>query len=305
MKEAYPIIKGAVEFFQDVLIENEEGQLITSSSLSPEHSHGGGTENGLSDSRSGFSLCEGPTVDRLILRDLFANCIRASELLGIDEDFRAQVIATRKRLAPLKIGRHGQLQEWSTDWDNPEDMHSHVSHLYGLFPSPQINRIDTPELFAAACTSLVQRGFSGGWSGAWRGSLWARARDGDKALFALKVPVSGFGTNLFDHGRVFQIDANFGVTAAIAEMLLQSHLTEEDGTPLLELHPALPTQWSTGSISGLKARGGFEVDLRWEDGRVTNYGVFSQKGGRCVVLVNGEKQSHELNPDQTASWSSK
>ena len=183
LKKAYPVMKGAAEFFlsDNVLVQDEDGYLITSPSISPEHSHGGESRDGLSSNRSGASLCAGPTMDGQILRDLFANCIAAAEILDIDEDFRAQVAKTRAQLAPMKIGRHGQLQEWQEDWDNPDRPHSHVSHLYGLYPSAQINRFDTPKLFNAARTSLIQRGDSGGWPGAWRISLWARAGDGDRA----------------------------------------------------------------------------------------------------------------------------
>ena len=145
LRKSYAILKGAVEFFLDALVENEDGHLITSPSLSPEHSHGGGTKDGLSVGRAGTSVCAGPTIDMQILRDLFANCIAASEVLNVDEDFRSKVSITAAHLAPMKIGRHGQLQEWLVDWDNPEDQHSHVSHLYGLYPSSQINRHDTPK----------------------------------------------------------------------------------------------------------------------------------------------------------------
>ena len=302
LKESYPILKGAVEFYLDVLIENKEGKLITSPSLSPEHSHGGGTKDGLSVGRSGFSICEGPTVDQQILRDLFANCIRASELLGTDEEFRKKVSATRARLAPMKVGRHGQLQEWQVDWDNPEDQHSHVSHLYGLFPSAQINRQDTPKLYQAARTSLVQRGFSGGWSGAWRGSLWARAGDGDNGLKALEETASRFGPNLFNGGEKFQIDANFGFTAAIAEMLLQSHLNDQDGNYILELMPAVPSDWPEGSIKGLRARGGFEVDYSWKDGKVIQYEISSSSGGRCLVSWSGERREVTIKAGEAVSW---
>lgn len=301
LAESYPVIKGAVEFFLDVLIENEEGFLVTSPSLSPEHSHGGGTKDGLSVGRAGFSLCEGPTVDLQILRDLFANCIRASEVLGIDEEFRRKVAQTRARLAPMKIGSHGQLQEWQVDWDNPKDQHSHVSHLYGLFPSAQINRQDTPELFTAARTSLIQRGFSGGWSGAWRGALWARTGDGDQGMTALQRVLTGFSDNLLNHGRVFQIDANFGVTAAMAEMLLQSHLVDSEGRRVIELLPALPSAWTEGRVSGLRARGGFEVDISWQEGKVSQYEVRSSTGGNCVLCYDGMEEVFSIEAGEAAS----
>ena len=158
LKKSYPILKGAAEFFLDFLITNKDGYLVTSPSLSPEHSHGGMSKDGRSKGREGFNICSAPTIDMQILRDLFANCIESSEILDIDKEFRAKLAETRARLAPMKIGQHGQLQEWYVDWDNPDDPHGHVSHLYGLFPSSQINRRDTPELFAAARTSLTHRG---------------------------------------------------------------------------------------------------------------------------------------------------
>ena len=283
LKKSYPIMRGAVEFFMDTLVENKDGYLITSPSLSPEHSHGGGTKDGLSVGRSGTSLCAGPTIDMQILRDLFASCLAASEVLNVDEDFRSQVARTRARLQPMKIGRHGQLQEWLVDWDNPEDQHSHVSHLYGLYPSSQINRRDTPKLFEAAQTSLIQRGDTGGWPGAWRISLWARVGDGDRALNVLKNHVlRRLATNLFNGRERFQIDTNFGATAGIAEMLLQSHGGE------IHLLPALPKAWPTGSVKGLCARGNFEVDIEWKDGQLVQATIHANRDGTFRIAAQGK-----------------
>ncbi|TWU34586.1 hypothetical protein Q31b_55410 [Novipirellula aureliae] len=297
LTKAYPVMKGAAEFFlsDGVLVKNEDGNLITSPSISPEHSHGGGSKDGLSSNRSGASVCAGPTMDGQILRDLFANCIAAAEILDIDEDFRSQVAQTRARLAPMKIGRHGQLQEWQEDWDNPDKPHSHVSHLYGIYPSAQINLADTPELFDAARVSMIQRGDSGGWPGAWRISLWARVGDGDRALKNFSNVARGLTSNLFNGSR-FQIDANFGATAGIAEMLMQSHGGE------IQLLPALPKAWPTGSVEGLKARGGFEVDIAWKDGKLTEAKIHSLGGKPLAVRYGDETRKVDLSEGESFSW---
>ena len=234
-----------------------------------------------------------------ILRDLFASCIAASEVLNVDEDFRSQVVRTRARLQPMKIGRHGQLQEWLVDWDNPEDQHSHVSHLYGLYPSSQINRRDTPKLFEAARTSLIQRGDAGGWPGAWRISLWARVGDGDRAHNVLNNHVMRrLSANLFNGRERFQIDANFGATAGIAEMLLQSHGGE------IHLLPALPKAWPTGRVKGLCARGNYEIDIEWKDGLFVQATIHANRDGTFRIAVQGKPGGTlSLKQGESKVWS--
>ncbi|MEP7317283.1 MAG: glycoside hydrolase family 95 protein [Panacibacter sp.] len=281
---AYPIIKGAAIFCLDWLVEDKDGYLVVAPSVSPEN-----VFSYAKDKVSDVSIAT--TMDMSIIWDLFTNLIEASTILNIDKDFRDQLIAKKSKLFPLHIGAKGNLQEWYKDYDDVEVHHRHVSHLFGLHPGRQISPVLTPGFANAAKKTLEIRGDDGtGWSKAWKINFWARLLDGNHAYLLLRQLLNatgevgynyahGGGTypNFFDAHPPFQIDGNFGGTAGIAEMLLQSHLGE------IHLLPALPDAWKEGEIKGLKARGNFEISISWKNHQLTNAKVVALSGGICKI----------------------
>jgi alpha-L-fucosidase 2 len=299
---AYPILKEASRFFSQYLIPDPKNPewLVSGPSNSPEI---GG-------------LVMAPTMDHQIIRNLFANTIEAAEVLGVDTDFVKILKEKRAKIAPNQIGQHGQLQEWLEDKDDPKNEHRHVSHLWGLHPGDEIHPLIAPELAEACKVTLSHRGDGGaGWSRAWKINFWARLLDGDHAFLLLKnliVPSAiydrytpeggGLYMNLFDACPPFQIDGNFGATSGITEMLLQSHLRDNNGDFYQDILPALPSGLATGKISGIKGRGGFEFSIYWENGKLIKVEVKSLLGSNLNLRYSGKLINQKTNSGETYSF---
>lgn len=303
LAEMYPAMKGGARFVIGMLAENENGYLETKFGTSP--------ENKFIDPKSGkaVAVCAGPACDLAMTNELLNNCLLATEILGTDPDFQTELQSIIPKLQPFRISEKGTLMEWNEDFEETDPHHRHLSHLYGFHPGNQINLWDTPELFAAVRNSLLRRGDEAtGWSMGWKSNMWARMLDGDHALKIIQnlfTPV-GYGTgtqyqgggmyrNMLDAHPPFQIDGNFGVTAGITEMLLQSY------AGAIHLLPALPSMWKKGNITGLKARGGFTVDINWSEGKLQTASIYSALGGKALI-----RSEWKLNlPEHTTDAKSK
>ena len=294
----YPLMKDAALFLLDNMIE-VDGKMVTGIGTSPENPRS--------------PLCYGTTVDMQIAWEIFGNCIEAAKVLGVDADAAKHFAEVRSRMSPPnKVGKYGQLQEWYIDMDSPGDKHRHTSHLWGLYPGSQISPQGTPDLAKAAGVSLKYRGGAGnGWTFPWRSLFWSRLHNPDNAYYWLKGGMGytrqtgmvydkggGMYPNFLGACPPYQIDSNFGTTAAIAEMLMQSHRRTSGGTPIIDLLPALPKVWPSGKVHGLRARGGFIVDLEWSDAQVKSVTVRSLNGGTCEIHDNNKITTITLKPNE-------
>ncbi|MDE5668007.1 MAG: autotransporter, partial [Duncaniella sp.] len=293
LADVYPMLKGCSQFFQDFLVKDPStGYMVVCPSNSPENHPGLGSYTTDAGKTMNCSLFGGVAMDNQMVYDVLKNTAEAARILGKDLDFAAELDALKARITPYKIGKYGQVQEWQEDWDRESTSHRHISHLWGAYPGNQVSPYGNPTIYQAALKSLIGRGDAArGWSMGWKVCLWARMLDGDHALsiirnqlrlvspdITMSDPNGGTYANMFDAHAPFQIDGNFGCCAGIAEMLLQSH------AGFIHLLPALPTKWAKGSVTGLRARGGFEItDLSWIDGNVDKVTILSTIGGNLRI----------------------
>jgi alpha-L-fucosidase 2 len=291
LRENYPLMRGAAQFLLELLVEEPKHHwLVTPFSMSPEHTY-------LDQNGNTASLSPGPTMDIAQIRELFGHCIEAESILGTDKALGARLAAVLPKLPPYRINSRGYLQEWIEDWTGGPEGHN-VSPNFPFFPGSTITLRGNPELAGAINKWMETRQGRGGWITAWDTAVWARLERGEKVEQWLQPLVRSLADNL-QNPRNNQSDANFGLTAAIAEALLQSHAGE------IALLPALPPHWTTGSITGLRARGGFEVNIEWKDGKLVTAQIANQGGGACTVRYGGSTAKVSVKPDKAARLNDK
>jgi alpha-L-fucosidase 2 len=306
------VMKGAVQFFLDFLVEDPKSKwLVTNPSTSPENPPKGPGYEYFYDEVTGMyyftTICYGSSIDMQILTDLFGYCIEAERILGLDPEFSAKVKIARSRLTPPQVGKDGTLQEWTEDLDQLEPNHRHNSHMYGLYPGNVISVKRTPQ-FIDACKAVLNKRGDGaaGWSRAWKMALWARLYDGNRAnkIFNGYIEEQCFPQLFAKCGKAMQVDATLGVAAGITEMLVQSH----EGS--IDLLPALPDEWSEGRFDGVCTRGGFELDLKWKSKNITEVEILSKAGENCriddginfKVTKDGKKIAVKMNKDGSVEF---
>ncbi|MEN7551037.1 glycoside hydrolase N-terminal domain-containing protein, partial [Rapidithrix thailandica] len=297
LKANYFLLKGASEFMLSALVKDPKtGSLVTNPSNSPENEFYYTKKDG---TKGKTAFCVGSTFDMQITRSLFENTAEAARILKIDKAFAKKLDKARSQLTPTQLGKDGRIMEWQEEFEEVDPKHRHVSHLWGLYPGNEIT-LASPELMEGARKSLLVRGdHATGWSMAWKANFWARLHDGNHANILVNNLIAKSAPNLFDSHPPFQIDGNFGGTACVAEMLLQSHEKLDKGDIIIDLLPALPDTWKDGKVSGLRARGNFIVDIEWQNGQVTKATVESVKGTKAQVRYNGKVKTIETEVGKT------